>query len=168
MVPSYLTTALKLASCCGRSDAAGHAVRVLPCGPPYAPVNPFAPRPKDPMAQNTTCVVVQVVPGLQAGQVVKLQLPQGAAYNPVAGRVRKASEVYLWGLRRFRIPLRDNFQQLKGPAEKFDYSDNGISYRRMSMWLPHGLAPGVKAEALAQQISLCRRAAALVEQAGVV
>lgn len=156
VVLSALQSALKLSSCCKRSDAAGRAVRVLPCAPPFVSADPFSPAPRDPMAQNSSCAVVQVVPGLQAGQVVALQLPKGAQYNPVAGRARNTSEVYLWGLRRFRVPLRDNFQQLKGPGEKFDYADNGISYRRMSMWLPHGLAQGVKAQDLAPQISLCR------------
>lgn len=32
----------------------------------------------------------------------------------------------IWGLRRFRIPLRDNFQQLANASEQFGYSDNGI------------------------------------------
>jgi hypothetical protein len=96
------------------------------------------------------------VPGLQAGEVVALWLPKGASYSPYAGRAREASEVFLWGLRRFRIPLRENFQQLSGPQETITNDDNAISYRRMSIWLPHGLAAGVKVSDLAGQISLCR------------
>lgn len=121
VVLSLLQSALKLASCCKRSDAAGRSVRVLPCGPPYVAANPFAPRADDPMAANATCAVVQVVPGLGAGQVVALQLPAGASYSPLAGRARKTAEVFLWGLRRFRVPLRDNFQQLKNASEDFEY-----------------------------------------------
>jgi len=157
-VPADLQSALKLASCCKRDDAKGRSIKVLPCGAPWVIPNPFARAASDPLRQNTTCVVVQVVPGLEAGQVVTLQLPQGAQYNPVAGRARQKSEVYLWGLRRFRIPLRDNFQQLTGPDDVMGNDDNGITYRRMTMWLPHGLAPSVGPKDLERQISLCRYA----------
>lgn len=37
-----------------------------------------------------------------------------------------ALHLQLWGLRRFRIPLRDNFQQLANASEQFDYQENGI------------------------------------------
>jgi hypothetical protein len=33
----------------------------------------------------------------------------------------------LWGPRRFRIPLRQDFQQLANATEDFNYPDNGIS-----------------------------------------
>lgn len=113
VVLSSLQSALKLASCCNRSDASGRSVRVLPCGPPYVSNNPFAPRVADPMSANSTCAVVQVIPGLGAGQVVALQLPAGASYNPIAGRALKTTKSFLWGLRRFRVPLRDDFTQLQ-------------------------------------------------------
>jgi hypothetical protein len=158
VVLSALQSSLTLASCCKRDDAMGRSVRVLPCGPPFRFADPFAPAAAEPMAQNSTCAVVRIVPGLRAGEVVSLTLPAGAPYNPVAGRPKKALETYLWGLRRFRIPLRDNFRQLTGPSEPFDFSDQGITYRRMTAWLPHGLDPAVKIPALAAQISLCRRA----------
>lgn len=163
VVPALLQSSLKLGSCCKRSDAAGRTLRVLPCGAPYVtPRDVFAAAPADPMRANTTCVNVQIVPGLQAGQVVTLELPAGATYNPVAGAATKATAVYLWGLRRFRVPLRDNFQQLRNSSDTMDYDDNGISYRRMSMWLPHGLAADVKVQVRAVDVSfqmthLCAR-----------
>ncbi len=159
VVPAALQSALKLASCCGRDDAPGRTVRVLPCGAPWVVPDPFGLAvPSDPLRRNSTCAVVQVVPGLGAGQVVALQLPQGAVYNPVAGRAKNKSEVYLWGLRRFRVPLRDNFEQLTNSMDEMSNEDNGISYRRMTLWLPHGLASDVRSSDLARQIEICRYA----------
>lgn len=158
VVPALLQSALRLDSCCRRDDARGRRVVVLPCGAPYVTRDPFTPAPSDPMRTPSTCAVVQIVPGLRAGDAVALRLPRGAVYNAAAGPAREAGEAYLWGLRRFRLPLRDNFQQLKSAKEDFDYADNGISYRRMSAWLPHGLAPGVRVADLAAHISLCRYA----------
>jgi hypothetical protein len=158
VTPADLQAALQLASCCKRDDAKGRTLRVLPCaGSRAAPRDPLRPAAAaDAARANSTCAVVQVLPGLKAGEAVTLRLPKGAAYSPYAGKARESSEVYLWGLRRFRIPLRDNFQQLTGPNEVIGNDDNAVSYTRASMWLPHGLAAGVKVSDLAGQISLCR------------
>ncbi|KAI8474281.1 MAG: hypothetical protein J3K34DRAFT_375003 [Monoraphidium minutum] len=157
VVLSSLQSALKVTSCCSRDDGRGRSLKVLPCGPPFAVPDPFAAASKSAMAANSTCAVIQITPGLGAGQVVALSLQKGATYNPVAGKARAASKpTYLWGLRKFRIPLRDNFQQLTGPNDTFGYADNGVSYRRVSMWLPHGLAAGTKASDLVPQIAICK------------
>ncbi|KAF8068259.1 hypothetical protein HT031_001946 [Scenedesmus sp. PABB004] len=155
-----LEGALEVAPCCGSAAGAGQRVSVLPCGAPYVVVDPFAP-PAAQAAQraNATCAVVRLSPGLPAGGSAILRLRRGARYNAVSGPVANSTDVYLHGLRRFRVPLRDNFQQLANATEQFNYLDNGISYRRLTLWLPHGLAPGVPVSALARRVSLCRYAA---------
>ncbi|KAI8474284.1 MAG: hypothetical protein J3K34DRAFT_456831 [Monoraphidium minutum] len=157
VVLSSLQSALKVTSCCSRDDGRGRSLKVLPCGPPFAVPDPFAAASKNAMAANSTCAVIQITPGLGAGQVVALSLQKGATYNPVAGKARAASKAtYLWGLRKFRIPLRDNFQQLTGPNDTFGNAHNGVWYRRVLMWLPHGLAAGTRASDLVPQIAICK------------
>ncbi|GBF96122.1 hypothetical protein Rsub_08870 [Raphidocelis subcapitata] len=159
VTPADVQAALRVESCCNRTDGAGRELLALPCGPPFVVADPFAAASgaaeQDPMRRNSTCVVIRIEPGLGAGEVVTVRLPKGARYSPFANAT-KDSEVYLWGLRRFRVPLRDNFQQLKGRDDSFGDDDNGISYRRMSMWLPHGLAPDAQISDLAGQMDLCK------------
>lgn len=158
VTPADVQAALRVESCCNRTDGTGRKLVALPCGPPFVTPDPFATASeaeKGPMERNSTCVVVKIEPGLRAGEVVAVRLPKGARYSPVAGNATEEAEVYLWGLRRFRVPLRGNFQQLKW-NESFGDDDNGISYRRMSMWLPHGLAPDAQISDLAGQMELCK------------
>jgi hypothetical protein len=160
-VPAMLASALKLKSCCKRNDAAGRALRVLPCSG-WDPE--FQAKPKmlrDALELNTSCVTVNIVPGLRAGEVVELVLPVGARYHHLSGPARAASSAFLWGLRRFRIPFRDDFKQLAGPNDAFEGFERpsaGVSYRRVTMWLPHGLANGTRISDLAAVLSLCRYA----------
>eukprot|EP00775_Hariotina_reticulata_P009988 gene9988-10143_t len=64
----------------------------------------------------------------------------------------------VFGLRRFRIPLRDNFKQLVNASDDFDNVDQGVSYRRLTMWLPHGLAAGTTAQQIKAQMWFCQYA----------
>ncbi len=45
---------------------------------------------------NSTCAVVRLLPGLEAGTAAVLRLPRGARYSPVAGPVRNDTDVQVW------------------------------------------------------------------------
>lgn len=51
---------------------------------------------------------------------------QGARYNGVSGPLSQPLEVTVYGLRRFRIPLREDFKQIKNASDPFDYRTNAI------------------------------------------
>uniref|UniRef100_A0A383WAS0 EGF-like domain-containing protein n=1 Tax=Tetradesmus obliquus TaxID=3088 RepID=A0A383WAS0_TETOB len=153
---SALQSALAVVPCCGSNAGSSQSIKVLPCGPPYVVVDPFAPAAKQlQQQQNSTCAVVRLVPGLPASGVAMLRLPKGVRYNTVSGPTKNDTNVYLWGLRRFRIPLRTNFQQPDSPAAALE-QENTISYRRLLMWLPHGTAADVSIEMLQAQMYLCK------------
>eukprot|EP00878_Enallax_costatus_P008876 GHUV01009278.1.p1 GENE.GHUV01009278.1~~GHUV01009278.1.p1 ORF type:complete len:812 (+),score=180.05 GHUV01009278.1:182-2617(+) len=158
--PVYLPAlqqALEVVSCCGSTAGANQKVKVLPCGPPFVIVDPFGtPEQQVQQRMNSTCAIVKLEPGLPPSGVAILRLPKGVRYNLVSGPTTNNTDIFLWGLRRFRIPLRDNFQQLANASQQFDYQDNGISYRRMTMWLPHGLAQGVTSAMIKNRIWFCR------------
>ncbi|KAF6250306.1 hypothetical protein COO60DRAFT_896848 [Scenedesmus sp. NREL 46B-D3] len=153
---SALQSALAVVPCCGSNAGSSQSVRVLPCGPPYVVVDPFAPAAQQlQQQQNSSCAVVRLSPGLSASGVAILRLPKGVRYNTVSGPTSNDTDVYLWGLRRFRIPLRTNFQQPDSPSASLE-QENTISYRRLLMWLPHGTAADVSTAALKAQMYLCK------------
>ncbi|KAF8063719.1 hypothetical protein HT031_003574 [Scenedesmus sp. PABB004] len=63
---------------------------------------------------------------------------------------RRAAQVF--GLRAFRIPLSWDFTNITAPGQPVY---NGARYNRLTLWLPHGLAPGVGPEAVRPLLSLC-------------
>lgn len=163
VVPSLMQSALRL----GERGAAGRQLRVAPCGASAwqswgcgaagsrlgaPPAGTAA------MALETCCLNVTLVPGLRPRELATLYLPEGARYHPRAGARRARSALlYLHGLRRFRLPLRDDFQQLANASEEFE-GDHAVTYRALTLWLPHGLARGGALRDLARQMQLCKYA----------
>jgi hypothetical protein len=170
VVLSQLQAALKLVACCNSTAGSGRTLSVMPC--PAPAWTPFvfsysASRLADPSAttpalaaQNATCAVVRISPALPVNEGAILRLPKGARYGPLSGPLSGAADqdVYVWGLRRFRIPLRQDFVQYANASQAGGGKE--VGYRRLGMWLPHGLAAGVvdAAASLLPLIALCRYA----------
>jgi hypothetical protein len=93
---SALQSALAVVPCCGSNAGSSQTIKVLPCGPPYVVVDPFAPAAKQlQQQQNSTCAVVRLTPGLPASGVAILRLPKGVRYNTVSGPTKNDTEVYV-------------------------------------------------------------------------
>eukprot|EP00775_Hariotina_reticulata_P009083 gene9083-9253_t len=101
---------------------------------------------------NSTCAVVKIVPGLAAGGAAVLRLPKGSQYSSVAGAVQADTDVKVFGLRPFRIPLSRDFMNVTDINQNI-YS--GVKYRRLTMWLPHGLAPDTQLSSIRPLIQIC-------------
>lgn len=96
MLLSALQSALAVVPCCGSNAGSSQSIKVLPCGPPYVVVDPFAPPAKQlQQQQNSTCAVVRLVPGLPASGVAMLRLPKGVRYNTVSGPTKNDTNVYV-------------------------------------------------------------------------
>jgi hypothetical protein len=93
---SALQSALAVVPCCGSNAGSSQSIKVLPCGPPYVVVDPFAPAAKQlQQQQNSTCAVVRLSPGLPASGVAILRLPKGVRYNTVSGPTKNDTDVYV-------------------------------------------------------------------------
>ncbi|KAG2426455.1 hypothetical protein HXX76_011686 [Chlamydomonas incerta] len=103
---------------------------------------------------NTTCAAVEVGAALQPDTWYTLRLPRGARYAALAGATSYDQEVVFAGLRRFRFPLTQDYWRSSSPS-------SGIIYRRLELWLPHGLQPGTPLESLARALSICELQPAL-------
>eukprot|EP00198_Chlamydomonas_reinhardtii_P005013 XP_001694349.1 predicted protein [Chlamydomonas reinhardtii] len=97
---------------------------------------------------NTTCAAVEVGAALQPDTWYTLRLPAGTRYAALAGPTTYTQQVVFAGLRRFRFPLAQDAWRASSPS-------SGISYRRLDLWLPHGLQPGTPLDALARVLSVC-------------
>ncbi|KAK9809200.1 hypothetical protein WJX72_011244 [[Myrmecia] bisecta] len=82
-----------------------------------------------------------------------LVLPAGTAYNALAGPLAKDLRVPFYGLRTFRLPFNTDPKAYPTAQSALD-TGNGLSYRRLSMWLPHGLANSTSLGDLQSAITL--------------
>ncbi|KAG1668836.1 hypothetical protein FOA52_004931 [Chlamydomonas sp. UWO 241] len=99
-----------------------------------------------------TCARVKIRQELKTNSEYKLAMNSGAMYNSLSGPLRKQVSVVFYGLRRFTVPLKQDFQ------ETHDSNGNvysGVTFRRLDLWLPHGLHPDMPISDLAQQITIC-------------
>lgn len=55
----------------------------------------------------------------------------------------------VYGLRAFRLPLSWDFQNISSARDELY---NGVRYRRVTVWLPHGLAPNTSLAALKRRV----------------
>ncbi len=121
---SYPVELSKLQAALRVTGAANIAVKVTPCPPPDFTFYPIFARagvtgpPTTPA--NTTCAVVRLNPALGVAQAATLELPAGSRYNSLAGPLGKAQGVKVFGLRRFRVPLRQDFQEHKDGQDVYD------------------------------------------------
>ncbi|GIL54039.1 hypothetical protein Vafri_9594, partial [Volvox africanus] len=104
---------------------------------------------------NATCVVVRPVGHLEADTRYMLQLTRGSHYNPMSGPLGAAISVTFGGLRSFRVPWSPFLARQK-PFPRFGAEISQLSYRRIDLWLPHGLSSETTPGALAARIALCR------------
>ncbi len=91
---------------------------------------------------------------LWLGAGYTLQLPKGSVYSALAGPLQREASVKFYGLRRFAIPLRQDFQSVRDLSQQQQIFD-GAGYRRLDFWLPHALSSESKLDNLAKAISLC-------------
>mmetsp|Transcript_14647 Transcript_14647/g.36469 ORF Transcript_14647/g.36469 Transcript_14647/m.36469 type:complete len:2268 (-) Transcript_14647:639-7442(-) len=144
-----------------RPAVPGLTLTVSPCITPA----PWGPRPVDVMADaagdqpaaddgpdEATCVEVRLSQKLNDEARYELVLPAGARYNTLSGALQQEVAVAVGGLRSFRIPLRQDWYQPSSPGE---YVGSGTRFRRLDLWLPHGLAADTDLAALAAKLSLC-------------
>lgn len=117
----------------------------------------------------STCAVVRLDPPLAPQEGADLVLPRGSRYAALAGPLQGGGGAdegeedgsglvitRLYGLRRFRLPLRRDFTN-RTAEEAAQGGYVGVSSRRLEFWLPHGLAAGTDApRALSPLLSLCR------------
>ncbi|KAG2489968.1 hypothetical protein HYH03_011597 [Edaphochlamys debaryana] len=96
---------------------------------------------------NDTCAEVAVGASLKPDTWYTLRLPAGVRYAALSGPTSQAFESTLAGLRPFRIPLENSTDD--GALE------NAIMYRRLDLWLPHGLDPSTSLADLKAAIAVC-------------
>ncbi|KIZ04279.1 hypothetical protein MNEG_3680 [Monoraphidium neglectum] len=159
---SRLAAALQVLPGKGAGAALNSKATVLPCDEPvFTPRPLFFPAaaagrtsPADLLRKSASCAVVQLTPALPPGAGAKLRLPKGARYSALAGPAQSDHDVDVFGLRRFRIPLRQDWRPFEGGPDDAIY--DGVSFRRLDMWLPHGLAAGVTPADLQPLLSICK------------
>ncbi|GLI68405.1 hypothetical protein VaNZ11_012792 [Volvox africanus] len=98
----------------------------------------------DPDDVNATCVEVRPMGRLEANTRYTLQLTRGSHYNSMAGPLGATLSVTCGGLRPFHVPWSPRTRESR------------LIYRRIDLWLPHGLSSETTTEALAARITLCR------------
>ncbi|GIL86136.1 hypothetical protein Vretimale_13856 [Volvox reticuliferus] len=96
---------------------------------------------------NTTCAEITPKGALKAATPYLIMLPRGARYHALAGPLQTELNLTVTGLEPFRVPFAEFYSQ---------DIDSGTRYRRLDMWLPHGLSPDTTPQAFAARISLCR------------
>ncbi|KXZ55787.1 hypothetical protein GPECTOR_2g1337 [Gonium pectorale] len=96
---------------------------------------------------NTTCAEVLPKTALKAATDYLISIPKGARYHALAGPLMAETLGTVTGLRPFTFMFQNGF---------FTQSAfQGTSYRRLDLWLIHGLSSGTTADALAAQLELC-------------
>eukprot|EP00798_Chlamydomonas_sp_ICE-L_P014428 gene14428-20434_t len=108
----------------------------------YSPVPWLArssgpPGPKAPAVNM--CVEVTLLQPLEVATGYVLKLPKGAKYNHVSGPLQEDLTLRVFGLRPFVIPFKTDY---RGPTDEND-AVYGPRYRRLDLWLPHGLTSHV-------------------------
>lgn len=98
------------------------------------------------------CVVAKLQARLEPLGRYQLVLPPGSRYSSLAGPLSQELEVNINGLRAFRVPLLSDFSQDR-PSE--NTWGKHVSYRRLSLWLVHGLDNGVRLDDLRQRLQIC-------------
>ena len=93
----------------------------------------------------------------------KLRLPRGARYHALSGPLGQTVEVTFGGLRPFQLPFLDFARQRAGSGGGGGAAAAGPGqdapthgWRRLDVWLRHGLAEGVAAADLAAALTVCR------------
>jgi hypothetical protein len=93
---SVLKNSLKVVDCCNSTAGSKQSIKVLPCGPPYVVVDPFASAAEqEQQRQNSTCAIVQLSPGLPPQASAIIRLPAGTRYNTVSGPSKNSTDVYV-------------------------------------------------------------------------
>ncbi|KAK9803301.1 hypothetical protein WJX72_010340 [[Myrmecia] bisecta] len=122
----------------------------LPEPPAMAPAEVYTER----STANASCISVRVANAtLGVNGSYALILPAGTAYNPLAGPVPQDLRVLFHGLRYFRLPFNTDSRIYPNSSAALN-SGHGLSYRRLSMWLVHGLANGTSLDDLHSAIML--------------
>ncbi|KAG1668837.1 hypothetical protein FOA52_004932 [Chlamydomonas sp. UWO 241] len=99
-----------------------------------------------------TCAQVKIRQELKTNSEYKLAMYSGATYNSLSGPLRKQVSVVFYGLRRFTVPFKQDFQETR---DRNGNVYSGVTFRRLNLWLPHGLHPDTPISDLAQQITIC-------------
>uniref|UniRef100_A0A7S3VJT0 Alpha-2-macroglobulin domain-containing protein n=1 Tax=Dunaliella tertiolecta TaxID=3047 RepID=A0A7S3VJT0_DUNTE len=102
--------------------------------------------------QDDTCVEVTLSKPLEVATAYQLLLPAGSSYNALCGPVAKDTGLQLAGLRSFRLPIRADFQMLKGSNEQ---AWDAVSSPYLLGWLPHGLSADTSVDQFAAQLRIC-------------
>ena len=89
------------------------------------------------------CVRVALTEPLSTGALYKLTLPRGSRFHPDAGTTHSQLSVLLSGLVPFSFPFLSN-------------GHHRTSYRRLRLWLRHGLSPATTLSGVTAQLVLTR------------
>eukprot|EP00798_Chlamydomonas_sp_ICE-L_P016462 gene16462-22683_t len=100
--------------------------------------------PPDELEAESMCAEVMVLGELARGVEYKLELPKGAIYNPMSGRVTIAQSTTIYGLRPFKLP----FKAFADLSSQTDVLNDGVRYNRLDCWLPHSLSEDSPVEEL--------------------
>ena len=122
---------------------------------------------------SAQCVLVHLDSPLQAGALYSLELPPRSRFHEGAGRTRRALAVSLSGLCPFALPFRrePSSSAAAGMAAIRGFPNKGLSasrvapapipvdlanvrYRRLHLWLRHGLGRSITAAELLGQLRL--------------
>ena len=100
-----------------------------------------------------SCASIMLIQPLTVGQQCDIVLPAGSSYSTSGpGPLSADLSTPIYGLRRFKIPLRQDFD-VSDLGGQGIYS--GVSYTRLDLWLPHGLSQSTPVPQLAKHIALC-------------
>ena len=70
---------------------------------------------------NDTCAQVHPTATLVGEAAYRLRLPKGVRYNPLSGALKAEVSVKVYGLRRFALPLRQDFATNVDPKTAISY-----------------------------------------------
>ena len=135
--------ALKLLPCCHTRAASSRKLILTHC--------PSERVIKD--NETVDCVRARISPPLPVNEGALLRLPKGARLPGHIAPPSEHQDVYVFGLRRFRLPFDNEFVQFANATD--DSGGDVVRYRQLSLWLPHGLAAGTPPSALRPFISIC-------------
>ena len=116
------------------------------------------------------CVRVSLDAPLAAGELYELVLPAGSRVHEAAGRTREEHTILLSGLIPFRFPF------LRAPSAGGLFSRVSsrpeqpltVRYRRLKLWVRHGLAPDVSTSSLTPHFTLVHHGPANARRASLL